>query len=95
MSTNERRNNNRKTHSDFWVKVSILPDHPTTNHKQSPVEQRVKIENLSISGACIISELPFELDQKIQFHDQNIDKTGKVVWTCQSKIECKSGIHFD
>ena len=95
MSTNERRINTRQTHTDYWVKVSIVNDNPTTNNSQTPLLHSVKIDNLSLSGACIISEHPFELNQRLKFHDHDINKTGKVAWTCQSKVECKAGIHFD
>lgn len=95
MEENDRRIHERTPCPDSWTDVSIV------NRVQEAVQCatleviKVRIDNISISGACVISEKPFELDQLLRFHGEIIKKTGRVVWTCQSKIECRAGIHFE
>ena len=91
----ERRRHQRTFCSDTWTEVRIVTPLTSESTGKATIPIKVKIDNISVSEACIISEKPFELDQLLQFQDGPQQKQGRVVWTCQSKIECKAGIQFE
>lgn len=94
MSTaNERRKNPRVSCQEVWLQIKVGDPAGPASSQQLPVRQ-VKVINLSDSGISLIAAEPFELGQVVFFLDPNLPSQGTVVWTCQSKVECKAGIHF-
>lgn len=88
----ERRKYQRKPAAGLWINVVI---HSTIIPQDSHSKIiNAKIDNLSDGGICLISSQPFELDQIVSFADPKFPRQGKVVWTCLSKTESKTGIQF-
>ena len=91
MTDQERRRKIRIPCNNRWIDVSTQSKHrPDKN--ELPVN--VKVENISDTGGCLISSTPFDLDLLIIFSEDDMPNQGTVVWTLQSKNECKSGIQF-
>ena len=94
MSTaSERRRKPRVACHQVWLQIKIGDPEASAISPQLPVRQ-VKVVNLSDSGISLIASEPFELGQAIFFLDPNLPSRGTVVWTCQSKMECKAGVQF-
>ena len=91
MTDQERRRAIRIPCNNRWIDVSTKSEHSPDKNK-FPVN--VKVKNISDTGVCLISSTPFDLDQLIIFSENDMPNLGTVVWTLQSKTECKSGVHF-
>lgn len=89
----ERRNSPRIACPDLWLEVKVGDE-----GGQAPIDQLpnrlVRVHNYSGTGLCLISDVPFELGQVIYFSQADFPSQGKVMWTCQSKVECKAGVQF-
>ena len=77
-----------------WLEIKVGDQVGLTPPQQLP-PRRVRVENISDSGICLVSADSFELGQIIYFSDANLPARGEVVWTCQVKLECKAGIQFN
>ncbi len=84
----EKRIHERETKKDLWIEV--FPSHDST----SSTAIIARVDNLSEGGVCLISDYAFELGQIIRFPKSMPFFSGTVVWTCQSKLECKAGVQF-
>ena len=94
MSTaSERRGNPRVSCHQVWLQIKVGEPEASAPSQHLPVRQ-VKVVNLSDSGISLIAAEPFELGQTVFFLDPNLPAQGTVVWTCQSKVECKAGVQF-
>ncbi len=93
MTDNERRRSPRVPCHEVWLTIKIGEHTGITQLQELPARQ-VRVDNTSDSGICLISTDPFELGQIIYFLDTTLPAQGEVVWTSQSKIECKAGIHY-
>lgn len=91
---NERRRSPRVPCHNVWLEVKVGDQAGITPPQQLPA-RRVKVDNISDTGICLISTESFELGQTIHFFDSNLPARGAVVWTCQAKLECKAGIQFN
>ena len=91
MTDQERRRALRRHFDNRLINVSIQNSYSSV--KNEPLI-KVKVENLSDTGVCLISSAPFELGQVILFSEDDMLNQGTVVWTCQSKVECKAGVQF-
>lgn len=91
MTDQERRRAIRRQCENRWIDVVIQNAH---NPSDKPPAINVRVENISETGLCLISSSPFELGQLLFFSEDDIPSQGTVVWTCQSKIECKAGVQF-
>lgn len=89
----ERRRSPRVPCHDVWLSIKVSDQSGTPPKEQCPARQ-VRVDNISGSGICLISAEPFDLGQTVYFFDSTLPSQGTVVWTCQSKIECKVGIQF-
>lgn len=93
MKDSDRRCSPRVSCQDIWLSVTVgEPSHAANS--QQLTSRQVRVDNLSDSGICLISDASFELSQIVYFSDPTLPAQGEVVWTCKSKIECKAGIHF-
>ena len=91
MTDQDRRRSIRHSCDNRWVEINLYNLHTQTSEGPSI---RVKIDNISGTGACLISSAPFELGQIVLFSEDDIPGQGEVVWTCQSRVECKAGVQF-
>lgn len=89
----ERRQGPRVPCHDVWLEIKVGDQAGSTPEQQLPVRQ-ARVDNISSSGICLIAADPFELGQIVFFFDSTLPSCGEVVWTCQSKIECKAGVQF-
>ncbi len=85
---NDKRKFKRKLCDDLWIEV--ITDQSTA----SSSSVKTKVDNLSDGGVCLVSDFIFELGQTIRFPKSMPSFRGIVVWTCQSKLECKAGVKF-
>lgn len=91
MSDQERRKSIRYYCENRWIEVSNSMANSST---KSPLSIKVRVHNLSETGVCLISSSAFELGQTLHFSESDMPALGTVVWTCQSRTECKAGIQF-
>jgi hypothetical protein len=85
---NEKREFKRKPCDDLWIVVV------TDQNTETSSSVKTKVDNLSDGGVCLVSDFVFELGQTIRFPKSMPSFRGVVVWTCQSKLECKAGVKF-
>ena len=90
----ERRRSPRVPCHNVWLEIKVGDQVGITPPLQLP-PRRVRVDNISDSGICLVSVESFELGQTIYFFDPNLPARGAVVWTCQLKLECKAGIQFN
>lgn len=93
MSSKERRHNDRLSTPDNRTNIHFGPLSNDTSKNTDATT--VTIKNISVSGICIVSEIPLELGQLLIFSDPEIAKTGTVVWTFDLKSEYTSGVQFN
>ena len=93
MSDQERRIDKRIACAETWIDITKFPHLVDCDNKDH--RQKVKVENRSDGGICLISATPFDLNEVIMIHEQEGSVQGTVVWTCQSRLECKAGIQFE
>nr|MBF0220650.1 PilZ domain-containing protein [Desulfobulbaceae bacterium] len=91
MTDQERRRAIRRQCDNHWIDVVIQNAH---NPSACGPELKVRVENICDTGMCLISSSPFELGQVLSFSADDLPCQGTVVWTCQSKVECKAGVQF-
>jgi len=91
MSDQERRSAARHPCENRWINVS--PQTPCRPAAGGPL-LKVKVENVSITGVCLLSSAPFTLGQVLLFSEDDMPDKGTVVWTYQSKGKCKAGVQF-
>ena len=91
----ERRRSPRIPCHNVWLEVKIGDQASIIPPEQLPA-RRVRVDNISDTGICLVSAEPFELSQTIYFFDSNLPAQGTVVWTCKSALEgSKAGIQFN
>jgi hypothetical protein len=95
MTDDERRRSPRVPCQDVWLTITVGDQASAAIQGQQLPPRQVKVDNISDSGICLISAAPIELGQIVYFSDPTLPTQGEVVWTYTSKIECKSGIHFN
>ena len=91
MVDQERRRATRHHCDNRWIEVVTKNEY---NPAQISPSIKVRVENISITGCCLIASSPFEIGQALIFSEADIPSQGTVVWTCQSKHECKAGVQF-
>jgi|GEM_PF-2860000 len=91
MPDQERRRAARQRCDNRWINVS--PQRPSPSTAGSPFI-KVEVENVSVSGVCLLSSTPFLLGQVLLFAEDDMPDEGTVVWTYQSKTKCKAGVQF-
>jgi len=91
---NERRRSPRIPCHEVWLQIKVGDPAASGVTREGLPSRQARVDNLSDSGICLISAEPFELGQLVFFADPHLPSQGTVVWTCQSKLDCKGGIQF-
>ena len=91
MTDQERRRAARHKCDHRWI--SVTPQGPHSSARNEP-PVKVEVENISVTGVCLLSSAPFTLGQRLVFAEEDMPDRGTVVWTFHSKTKCKAGVQF-